>query len=94
MRCKTKNAVSSGPGRISMQCELDAGHDKQHRALVGDGVMLWPMLESPTPVDQMYGIVLRNMDWMVAIAALDNGPESPVSLRSDLLRLVELARAR
>jgi hypothetical protein len=39
-------------------------------------------------------IILRNREWFVAMAGLDTAPESPVSLRSDLLTLVQLARKK
>lgn len=42
--------------------------------------------------DRMRQIILEHKDWMIAMAGLDNSPESPSTLRSGLLALVELAQ--
>lgn len=77
---------------VSVQCELEKDHEGQHRTVAGKAVILWPILQSPTRLDRMIGLVLANQDWLVAMAGLDNSPNYPRSLRDDLLTLVKLAQ--
>mgnify|MGYP003577916550 CR=1 FL=1 len=39
-------------------------------------------------------IVLRHKEWLVSMAGLDNSPESPETLRSGLLKLIEIAERK
>jgi hypothetical protein len=39
-------------------------------------------------------IVLRHKDWLVAMAGLDNSPESPTTLRRGLFNLIEIAERK
>lgn len=53
----------------------------------------WRLEQEAHSLRDMLEIVLRHKDWLVAMAGLDNSPESPETLRSGLLKLIELAEA-
>ncbi len=91
MQCGKYTPLSGGSICVAVQCQLDQEHRGQHRVLVGETVILWPVLKSPTRLDRMAGLILSRQDWLIAMAGLDDGPESPRSLRNDLLELVRLA---
>lgn len=53
----------------------------------------WKLEQEAHSLRDMPEIVLRHKDWLVVMANLNDGPESPTGLGSGLRKLIELAEA-